>query len=103
MAVKCAKKQNTTIRVAMIGYGIQARTVLIPNFIKQENVVIKAVCDCDKTRREAGAEHVNSYYKENWQNAKPLPISGIFSMTARLTPLSSPPPTIGTPISPAQP
>ena len=65
MAVKCSKKQCAAVRVAMIGYGIQARTVLIPNFVKQENVVIKAVCDCDSTRRTAGAEHVNTYYKEN--------------------------------------
>ena len=66
---KCACKGKTetrkTVRVGFIGYGIQARTVLVPNFIKQESVVVKAVCDCDRIRREAGAEFVNAYYREN--------------------------------------
>ncbi|MBO4491486.1 MAG: Gfo/Idh/MocA family oxidoreductase [Lentisphaeria bacterium] len=53
------------IRLAFIGYGIQARTVLIPNFIKQDSVIVKAVCDCDRVRREAGTEFVNKFYREN--------------------------------------
>ena len=54
-AVKTAKKSaSKKVNVAFIGYGIQARTVLVPNFIKQATVVVKAVCDCDKVRREAG-------------------------------------------------
>ena len=64
MACK-SKKSEKVINLAFIGYGIQARTVLVPNFIKQENVVVKAVCDCDKVRSAAGAEAVNTYYKEN--------------------------------------
>ena len=30
-----AKPEAKKVRLAFIGYGIQARTVLIPNFIKQ--------------------------------------------------------------------
>ena len=54
-----------TVKIAFIGYGIQGRTVLVPNIIKQKNVVVKAVCDCDRVRREAGAKYVNDYYKKN--------------------------------------
>ena len=62
VAKKPAAKQ---VAVAFIGYGIQARTVLVPNIIKQENAVVKAVCDCDRIRCEAGAKFVNDYYKDN--------------------------------------
>ena len=58
MAEKIAK-QAPVVRMAFIGYGMQGRTALVPNFIRHENVVIKAVCDCDKVRREAGAAFVN--------------------------------------------
>ena len=61
-AKPAAKK---VVNLAFIGYGIQARTVLVPNFIKQENVVVKAVCDCDRVRREAGVKYVNDYYRKN--------------------------------------
>ena len=54
-----------TINVAFIGYGIQGRRVLVPQFIKQEAVIVKAVCDCDRIRREAGAAFVNDYYKSH--------------------------------------
>ena len=54
-----------TVNIAFIGYGIQGRTVLVPNIIKQKNVVVKAVCDCDRVRREAGTKFVNDYYKKN--------------------------------------
>ena len=57
-------------RVAMIGYGIQMRTALIPQFAGEnelckklrDTVRIVAVCDCDKTRAEAGADQVNKIY-----------------------------------------
>ena len=62
---KTAAKTAATVRVGFIGYGIQARTVLVPNFIKQPNVVVKAVCDCDRIRREAGTAFVNDYYRGN--------------------------------------
>ena len=70
MAKKCEKKaaEKTTaktVSVAFIGCGIQAVSVLIPNFLKQKNAVVKAVCDCDKVRCEAAAQKVNDYYKEN--------------------------------------
>ncbi len=54
--------------VAIIGYGIQARTALIPQFADKNlapNVKITAVCDCDKTRAKAAAEHVNRINKDN--------------------------------------
>lgn len=55
-------------RIAMIGYGIQMRTALIPQFLNQgyaKNVEIVAVCDCDRVRAAAGAKQVNDAYKTN--------------------------------------
>ena len=55
-------------RAAMIGYGIQMRTVLLPSFLNPKyapNVEVVAVCDCDKVRAKAGAEQVNKAYKNN--------------------------------------
>ena len=56
-------------RVAFIGMGIQARTMLLPQFLA-EDVVVAAICDCDKVRREAGAKQANDYYaaSENKKN-----------------------------------
>ncbi len=70
MAGKCSKKAAPKaaakkVSVGFIGYGIQARTVLVPRIIALDNTVVKAVCDCDRVRREAGAQFVNDYYKEN--------------------------------------
>ena len=48
-------------RVAFIGNGIQARTMMLPQFLA-EDVVVAAICDCDKVRREAGVKQVNDYY-----------------------------------------
>ena len=55
-------------KAAMIGYGIQMRTVLLPSFLNKnyaKNVEVVAVCDCDKVRAKAGAEQVNKAYKNN--------------------------------------
>ena len=52
-------------RIAMIGYGIQMRTALIPQFLDKRNnttMTIVAVCDCDKVRAAAGAKQVNEAY-----------------------------------------
>ena len=60
--LKKGEKRN----IAMIGYGIQMRTALIPQFLNKKyapNVKIVAVCDCDRKRREAGAKQVNDAYK----------------------------------------
>lgn len=70
MAGKCKKKAaveaaDKKIRVAFIGCGIQASTVLIRNFIKQDNAIVKVVCDCDSSRREIAAGIVNDYYNNN--------------------------------------
>ena len=67
--LKPGEKRN----VAMIGYGIQQRTALIPQFAGtakycaklRDMVKIVAVCDCDKTRAEAGAAQVNKIYGDN--------------------------------------
>ena len=60
-----AKRAGKQVSVAFIGCGIQAVSVLIPNFLKQKNAVVKAVCDCDKVRCEAAAQVVNDYYTEH--------------------------------------
>jgi predicted dehydrogenase len=55
-------------RAAMIGYGIQMRTALIPQFLDKttgKNVEIVAVCDCDRVRAAAGAKQVNDFCKTN--------------------------------------
>ena len=52
--------------VAIVGCGIQARTVLTPTFCKQHDLGARvvAVCDCDRSRREAAARQVDSLYAE---------------------------------------
>ena len=55
-------------KAAMIGYGIQMRTVLLKSFLNPAyapNVEVVAVCDCDKVRAKAGAEQVNKAYNNN--------------------------------------
>ncbi len=55
-------------KAAMIGYGIQMRTVLLKSFLNPAyapNVEVVAVCDCDKVRAKAGADQVNKAYKNN--------------------------------------
>ena len=64
--LKPGEKRN----VAMIGCGIQMRATLIPQFAGvnalckglRDTVKIVAVCDCDKTRREAAAKQVDGIY-----------------------------------------
>ena len=52
--------------VAIIGCGIQARTVLTPSFCKQHDLGVRvvSVCDCDRVRREAAAKQVDDLYAE---------------------------------------
>ena len=59
-ALKPGEKAN----VALIGFGIQGRSALMPQFIDQyrRGAQIVVVCDCDKERREAGARMVNAAY-----------------------------------------
>ncbi|HCG19563.1 MAG TPA: dehydrogenase, partial [Verrucomicrobia bacterium] len=60
-----ALKPGEKFRVAMIGYGIQMRTALLPQFLNKglaANVEVVAVCDCDRVRAAAGAEQVNKAY-----------------------------------------
>ena len=60
--LKPGEKRN----IAMIGYGIQMRTALIPQFLNPEfnkTMKIVAVCDCDPIRAKAGAKQVNDAYK----------------------------------------
>lgn len=67
---KAVKKAPALKRVAFIGMGIQARTMLLPQFLA-EDVVVATICDCDKTRSEAGVKQVNDFYAEN-ENKKAL-------------------------------
>ena len=63
--VPAAAKAGAKKTVAMIGCGIQMRTVLIPEFTNPvfgKNVTVVAVCDCDKVRRAAAAALVNKAY-----------------------------------------
>lgn len=60
------------LRAAMIGYGIQMRNALIPQFLGkggatdvEKKLEIVAVCDCDKVRAAAGAKQVNDAYGTN--------------------------------------
>ena len=59
-------------RVALIGFGIQQRNALLPQFLgkagaagAEKLVKVVAVCDCDKERREAGAKAVDEAYCES--------------------------------------
>ena len=61
-------KKGEKRRFAMIGYGIQMCTALIPQFLDSKNNAngeIVAVCDCDKVRASAGAKQVNDFYGRN--------------------------------------
>ena len=61
-------KKGEKRRFAMIGYGIQMRTALIPQFLDPKNNPngeIVAVCDCDRTRAAAGAKQVNDFCKRD--------------------------------------
>ena len=51
--------------VAMIGIGIQGRNALLPQFLSQKNVVVAAVCDCDKTRLADAKKRVDDFYKNS--------------------------------------
>ena len=57
------RKEGEPINVAMIGIGIQGR-FLLTEFLRQKNVRVTCICDCDKTRREDGAQRVEAHYKD---------------------------------------
>ena len=59
-----ALKPGEKRAVAMIGLGIQGRKALLPQFLKQKNVKVVAICDCDKSRREDAVKRVNDFYKD---------------------------------------
>ena len=56
--------------VALIGIGIQGREVLLSEFITRD-VIVAAICDCDRVRREDGVRRVDAYYAAN-DALKPL-------------------------------
>ena len=65
------------LRAAMIGYGIQMRSALIPQFLGkgaaagvEKMLEVVAVCDCDKVRAAAGAKQVNEAYGNT--NCRPV-------------------------------
>ena len=47
--------------VAIIGFGIQARTGLLPQFLAA-GAAVRVICDCDRVRREAGVKQAEEYY-----------------------------------------
>ena len=57
------RKPGEKINVAMIGIGIQGRA-LLPLFLKQTNVKVTAVCDCDKVRVADAKKRVDEHYKD---------------------------------------
>lgn len=64
-AKKTAKRSETGRQtLGLIGYGIQARTGLLPSFLNA-GVAVLTICDCDRIRREAGVEAVNKFYSEH--------------------------------------
>ena len=50
--------------VALIGIGIQGRTALLPQFLRQPNVRVTAVCDCDRVRCADAKARVDAHYKD---------------------------------------
>ena len=56
--------------LALIGAGKQGRN-LLHAFLGQPNLVVTAVCDCDRVRREDRARVVNDYYAANPQLGVP--------------------------------
>ncbi|MBR0055804.1 MAG: Gfo/Idh/MocA family oxidoreductase [Kiritimatiellae bacterium] len=64
-AAKAAKAARPATRVAIIGMGIQSRTMLLPQFLAEKGAVVATICDCDKTRREYGAKVANDHYAAN--------------------------------------
>ena len=57
------RKPGEKINVAMIGIGIQGR-FLLTEFLRQPNVRVTCICDCDKVRREDSAATVDKFYKD---------------------------------------
>ena len=57
-------KPGEKANVALIGFGIQGRSALMPQFVDQyqRGAQVVVVCDCDKERREAGAKMVDEAY-----------------------------------------
>ena len=57
-------KPGEKANVALIGFGIQGRSALMPQFVDQYKLgaQVVVVCDCDKERREAGAKMVDEAY-----------------------------------------
>jgi len=58
------RKPGEPINVAMIGVGIQGREALLPQFLRQKNVRVAAICDCDKTRMQDAVGRVNRHYND---------------------------------------
>ena len=57
---------NDTIRLGVIGCGIQSRG-LLGGFLKLPNTKVVAVCDVDTTRRENQQQIVHEFYSKQTQ------------------------------------
>ena len=57
-------KPGEKANVTLIGFGIQGRSALMPQFVDQyqRDAQVVVVCDCDKERRGAGAKMVDEAY-----------------------------------------
>src|SRR6056297_3515380 len=53
---------NSKLNVGVIGLGRRSYP-LLPQFLRQEDVKVTAVCDVDTTRREHGKKTVDQFYK----------------------------------------
>ena len=55
------RKPGERLNFALVGCGIQGRG-LLGGFLKQKDILVRAVCDCDRIRREESAKTVVNYY-----------------------------------------
>ena len=72
--LKPGEKRN----VAMIGVGIQGR-FLLTEFLRQKNVRVVKICDCDKTRSDDSAATVDKYYKDGSKCASVTDFKDVFN------------------------
>jgi predicted dehydrogenase len=60
---------NNRIVLGVIGCGVRARTLISRGFIHRPDVQFTAVCDADRTRREAARDAIESRYRAAGEGA----------------------------------
>ena len=100
-------KPGEKLRAAIIGYGIQARTALVPQFLGQGQAAgvekmldIVVVCDCDKVRAKPAPSR--STTRAATMRARRSTTSAKSLRTRRSTSSASARPTTGTPTCPSR-